>query len=168
MKLFEALKPKTVYEALVRVYRNYVNWEFYKKTMDDLLKNGSLKQNGMRLDKRHRAYYVLNLEPETLMMGQEVLDLEKSRVYESLIKKKKLLEDAFLGELIEAKTERIKNEDYYAYLIQIKYRAMSSISDIIHVVLWSTAFSFVSYYAFKLALNYEAIFTWINSLVTTK
>jgi hypothetical protein len=168
MDLIDAFKPKTFYETLIKSIRNYSNWRYYKKVMQRLLTNGSLKQNGMRMDLRHRAYYVLNLEPETLMMGQEVLELEKSRVYESLGKKKALFEDSGLAELIEATTERKKSDEYYGYLIQIKYRSMSTISDLLYIIVWAIGASIVTYFLIKLSLDYESIFVWFNNLMNAK
>lgn len=168
MTLLDSIKPSTFYKTLLTVFRNYRNWRFYKKTMKRLYIDGYLKQNGMRLDKRHRAYYVLNLEPETLMMGTEVLELERSRVFESLSIKKQLFEKAEVGELIEAKTERIKSDDYYAYLIQIKYRPISSIWSIIYLILWLACAAILMWFAIIGAMQYDSIFTWFNSIITMK
>jgi hypothetical protein len=168
MTLRDIINPKIFYGILTKVFRNFANWRFYKKQMQHLLADGSLKQNGMRLDRRNRAYYVLNLEPETLMMGEEVLELEKSRVYESLGRKKPMFEKADLGELIEAKTERIKNDNYYAYLIQIKYLPSATFWNVIYVILWVSVLSTIIYFLTKAALNYEVIFAWLSSVMTAK
>lgn len=168
MTLREIISPLTFYGTLKKVIRNFVNWRFYNKTMKRFLKDGSLKQNGMRLDRRNRAYYALNLEPETLMMGDEVLELERSRVFESLGRKKPLFEKADLGELIEAKTERIKDDNYYAYLIQIKYRPTANIWNIIYVVFWLFMASMLAYFLVLGAMQYEIIYAWISNLMTAK
>lgn len=168
MTLLEALKPRTFYETCKQIFRNFANRRFYAKQMKRLFADGSLKTNGMRLDKRNRAYYVLNLEPETLMMGEEVLELEKSRVYESLLKKKPLFEKAGIGELIEAETERIKNADYYAYLIQIKYRPITTMANILYTIAWVTAAGFLAYALIRIGFEYQSIFDWINNTMTSK
>jgi len=133
-----------------------------------LYNEGYLKQNGMRIDKRYRAYYVLNLEPETLMMGDEVLELERSRVYESLGAKKPIFVKADLGELIEAKTNRIKNQDHYAYLIQIKYRPIANFWEVIYLVFWLLGFAALLWLAVLGAMQYQAVLDWFNIIVTTK
>jgi hypothetical protein len=132
------------------------------------LENGSLKQNGMRLDRRHRAYYILNLEPEILMLQQEALELEKSRVFESLAIKKVLFENAGLAELIEAETERIKNDEHYAYLIKIQYRPMASFSNLFYLISWLTIASFVTYFIVLGAFNYQAIGNFFMHLLNSK
>ena len=168
MGLLNLLNPKTFYETFLQIARNILNHSFYRKTMKTLEKNGSLKQLGMRLDMRHRAYYVLNLEPETLMMGPETLELEKSRVLESISFKKTTFETAGLAELIEAKTDRIKTEDYYAYLIQIKYRKISNWLDSVYVIAWASLASFLIYWIVQGALNYQEITTVISNLLHRK
>jgi hypothetical protein len=168
MKILELLKPTTFYETLVKLYRNFSNISFYNKTMQSLLKNGLIKQNGMRLDKRNRAYYVLNLEPEILMLDQEAIELEKSRVFESLLVKKALFENNGLSELIEAQTERIKTDDYYAYLIKIQYRPMASFANLFYVICWSALASTVVYYLTLAAINYQSIYTAFLHLLNSK
>jgi hypothetical protein len=141
--LVEFLNPIFLWGVIKKIAINLRNRSYYVKQMRMLNDNGTLKQMGMRLDLRSRAYYVLNLEPETLMMGQDVLDLERSRVMESINIRKVSFEKADLIELIEIETTRIKNEDYYAYLIQVKYRPSASIWNWIHVVSWISLACFV-------------------------
>jgi hypothetical protein len=168
MGLLNLLNPKTFYETFLQIVKNISNRNFYRKTMKTLEKNGSLKQLGMRLDMRGRAYYVLNLEPETLMMGMETLELEKSRVLESISLKKSTFETAGLAELIEAQTDRIKTEEYYAYLIQIKYRKIANWLDLVYVITWAAIASFLIYWIVQGALNYQAIATAIDNLLHQK
>jgi hypothetical protein len=163
MTLLEFLNPVIVWETLNQVIKNESNRQFYKRKMRELEKNGSLKQFGMRLDMRGRAYYIINLEPETLLMGAEVLDLEKSRVYESINLRKPMLENAELSELVEAITERIKTKEHYAYLIQIKYRPISGIGNIFHVVSWLTVASIATVYLSRLASRIPAAIDWIRA-----
>lgn len=113
-------------------------------------------------------YYALNLEPEILLMGEEAIELEKSRVYESILKKKPLFEKAGLGELIEAKTERIKNEDYYAYLIQIKYRPTSTRDNLFYAIIYGAVVSLLAYALIQIGFEYQSIFDWINNVMTSK
>jgi hypothetical protein len=136
--------------------------------MSNINKSGILKQTGLRLDRRARSYYVLNIEPELLMMGQDTLDLEKSRVFESLAKKKELFETHNLTELIEAKTDRIKTSEYYAYLIQIKYRPMATVSNHVYVLSWLTCLTFIAYWIYLGFLNYNEIQTGLGDLLNKK
>ena len=162
------INPFTFYETVVIIIKNLKNFIFYRTKMSAINKTGVLKQTGLRLDRRARAYYVLNIEPELLMMGQDTLELEKSRVFESLAKKKELFETHNLTELIEAKTDRIKTSEYYAYLIQIKYRPMATVSNHIYVLSWLTCLTFIAYWIYLGFLNYNEIQTGLGDLLNKK
>ena len=162
------INPFTFYETVVVIIKNLKNFIFYRTKMSDINKSGVLKQTGLRLDRRARAYYVLNIEPELLMMGQDTLELEKSRVFESLAKKKELFETHNLTELIEAKTDRIKTSEYYAYLIQIKYRPMATVSNHVYVLSWLTCLTFIAYWIYLGFLNYNEIQTGLGDLLNKK
>ena len=162
------INPFTFYETAVIIIKNLKNFIFYRTKMSDINKSGILKQTGLRLDRRARAYYVLNIEPELLMMGQDTLELEKSRVFESLAKKKELFETHNLTELIEAKTDRIKTSEYYAYLIQIKYRPMATVSNHVYVLSWLTCLTFIAYWIYLGFLNYNEIQTGLGDLLNKK
>lgn len=162
------INPFTFYETVVIIIKNLKNFIFYRTKMSDINKSGVLKQTGLRLDRRARAYYVLNIEPELLMMGQDTLELEKSRVFESLAKKKELFETHNLTELIEAKTDRIKTSEYYAYLIQIKYRPMATVSNHVYVLSWLTCLTFIAYWIYLGFLNYNEIQTGLGDLLNKK
>lgn len=162
MKILEFLNPIIFWQNLKKIFISVKNWNFYAKQMRVLNENGTLKQLGMRLDMRNRAYYILNLEPETLMMGSEVLELERSRVLESINLRKTSFQNAGLTELIEVQTERIKTEDYYAYLIQVKYRPIAKIWDWVYCTTWLIlAASAVSYSISR----YPAIVGFVKSIL---
>ena len=162
------INPFTFYETAAIIIKNLKNFIFYRTKMSAINKTGVLKQTGLRLDRRARAYYVLNIEPELLMMGQDTLELEKSRVFESLAKKKELFETHNLTELIEAKTDRIKTSEYYAYLIQIKYRPMATVSNHVYVLSWLTCLTFIAYWIYLGFLNYNEIQTGLGDLLNKK
>ena len=162
------INPFTFYETVVIIIKNLKNFIFYRTKMSAINKTGVLKQTGLRLDRRARAYYVLNIEPELLMMGQDTLELEKSRVFESLAKKKELFETHNLTELIEAKTDRIKTSEYYAYLIQIKYRPMATVSNHVYVLSWLTCLTFIAYWIYLGFLNYNEIQTGLGDVLNKK
>lgn len=165
MTLLEFLNPNIFWKSLTLIVKNIRNRNFYINQMLTLDRNGSLAQVGMRLDMRRRAYYVLNLEPEALMMGTEVMELERSRVLESINSRKLIFETAELTELIEAKTERIKTKDYYAYLIQIKYRPIAGFGNWAHVLAWLNLATVATVYLIRAVCYRAEIVEWIKSIV---
>jgi hypothetical protein len=154
MTLLQFLNPVTVWQTATQIFRNERNHRFYNKKMRELDATGALAQFGMRLDMRNRAYYVINLEPETLLMGSEVLELEKSRVLESISLRKPVFTNADLAEIIEVKTERIKTEDHYAYLVQVKYRPLAKIQDHVYLFTWLGLAGFAAYHLTNLAASF--------------
>ena len=149
MTLYDFLSPKRFWKTLRSVSNNVENWNYYRQTMQSLRDTGTLSQAGMRLDMRNRAYYIINLEPETLMLGSDVLELERSRVLESIAVRKPIFENVNLGEIIEARTERIKTGEYYAYLIQIKYRPTVSIGNWVYLIMWLATYSSLALFGFS-------------------
>ena len=154
MTLLQFLNPVTVWQTALRIIRDERNHRFHNKKMRELDANGALAQFGMRLDMRNRAYYVINLEPETLLMGSEVLELEKSRVLESINLRKPMFANADLAEIIEVKTERIKTEDHYAYLIQVKYRPLAKLQDYMYIFSWLGLAGLAAYGLTKLMASF--------------
>lgn len=153
MTPLQFLSPVTAWRTALRIIRNERNHRFYNNKMREMEINGSLAQFGMRLDMRNRAYYVINLEPETLLMGSEVLELEKSRVLESINIRKPMFTSADLSEIIEVKTDRIKTEEHYAYLVQIKYRPLAKIQDYLYLLTWAGLASLGLYCLARLVIS---------------
>jgi hypothetical protein len=100
------------------------------------------------------------------MIKSDGLKLELE--FESLAKKKELFETHNLTELIEAKTDRIKTSEYYAYLIQIKYRPMATVSNHVYVLSWLTCLTFIAYWIYLGFLNYNEIQTGLGDLLNKK
>lgn len=185
MNILEYIKPSTVHATIKKIIRNQRNLIFYRKTMKELAKSGIVQQYGLRLDlsefqinkrlfnflkkPKYLAYYILNLEPEILLMGDESIELEKSRVFESLMVKKAMFENAGLGELIEAKTERIKTDDYYAYLIQIMYKPLTSKKDLLYCISWFASVLLLIYIIITISISYHSsIYSWLINIFIEK
>jgi hypothetical protein len=102
----------------------------------------------MRYDWLRRVYFVINLLPETLLAGTDTDLLERSRVTEAIAERNQVFMKDGLLELAVADYRRIKDTDYYGYVIWIKYRSVSSFSDWAHVALWLSALGIA-------AVNYQ-------------
>jgi hypothetical protein len=94
---------------------------------------GLLSKFNLRVDILRRVYYVINLEPETLFANDSI-DLEKSRVFESVNKIEGIFADNNLVEIIEVLSKRIKTDEYYAYLVWIKFRGLVKKSNMIQLI----------------------------------
>jgi hypothetical protein len=124
------------------------------------------KDLNARTDLLRRVYYVLNLEPETLLATGDLADLEKSRVFESVSKIQGRFADHNLVEIITVSSTRIKTEDYYAFLILIKYDSKFKVSKLLRVLAFSLIVYFGIDYIWYLVNNFghiqEAILQIIN------
>lgn len=139
MKLLRLISPIVVFNKAVACVKDAANYRFYRKSITDLGRTGSLASKGMRYDWLRRVYFVINLLPETLLAGQDTELLERSRVTEAIAERNQIFMKDGLLELISADYQRIKDNDYYAYLIWIKYRPISKIADWFHVIIWLSA-----------------------------
>lgn len=148
MRILNLISPIAVYHKAVVCFKEVSNYRFYRKKIKELEKSGALEQKAMRADMLKRVYFVINLLPETLLAGQDSELLERSRVTEAIAERNQIFMKDNLLELVEADYERIKTEDYYAYLIWIRYRTISTIGDWVHVLLWLVALG-------VLAVNYH-------------
>ena len=122
--MFKFLNPKTAISNLNTLIKDASNLIFYRAQISKMEDQGLLTQFKLRSDILKRVYYVINLEPETLFANDSV-DLEKSRVFESVNKIQGIFADNNLVEIIEVSSKRIKTEDYYAYLVWIKFKGLS-------------------------------------------
>jgi hypothetical protein len=156
MWLFRILSPVAVFNKAVFCGKDVINYRFYRNRIKSLGITGELAEKGMRYDWLRRVYFVVNLLPETLLAGSDTESLERSRVTEAIAERNQVFMKDGLLELVVADYRRIKSEEYYAYLIWVKYRSLSSIGDWIHVILWisSLGIAVVNYQVALDAINY--------------
>lgn len=142
MNLLSLFNPETAYSRVSAVIKDIRNYIFYREQIKKIEASGILAMNRMRVDWLKRVYYVVNLEPETLMAADAV-ELEKSRVFESVSKIQTTLMDHNLFEIIEVSTKRIKTQDYYAYLIWVKYKSSTTWAKRLSLIWYSVVIFFL-------------------------
>lgn len=148
--LLKLINPIVVFGKAVVCFKEVANYRFYRRKIKELNKSGMLKDKGMRTDWLRRVYFVINLQPETLLAGSDTEMLERSRVTEAIAERNQIFTKDGLLEIVQADYRRIKDNDYYAYLIWIKYRTISTLSDWAHVIVWFAALGIA-------AMNYHVI-----------
>jgi len=168
MKLFNYLNPIAAFSSAKLIVKDISNYLFYRKKITGLEESGFIKGIKMRADLLKRVYYVINLEPETLLATGDLMDLEKSRVFDSVAKFQNKFADLNLTEIVDISTKRIKSADYYAYLVWVKCKFFSERSDFFRVIVFSIAL----YYAISTGLwiyhNNTDVQLWITNKLTTK
>jgi hypothetical protein len=157
--ILDFLNPISFWQNLRICYKDFVNYRFYRRVITNLASEGALRERGMRTDMLRRVYFVINLLPETLLAGADVELLERSRVTEAIAERNQIFMKDGLLEIIEADYQRIKTDDYYAYVVWIKYRAASTISLWIKSILWISL-------VFTILVNYQIGLDWLKQAWT--
>jgi hypothetical protein len=168
MGLFSFLNPMKAISSTKTLAKDISNYVFYRRQVKKMNDQGLFKNVNGRVDALRRVYYVLNLEPETLLATGDLIDLEKSRVFESISKVQGRFADHNLVEIVEVSSERIKSDEYYAYLILIKYDSQFRVKDIFRVISWLAILFFGIAYAIEVIQNFDAVVDSIKNTITTK
>lgn len=134
--ILDKLNPIKVYKSLSDNIEDLVNYFKYKKIVFELNKDGKLEKVGLTMDSSANLYIGIDLNPELLLYSetsQESVELklisEKLKKYTDFLTKEGILDS------IKMDYDRIKNDDYYGYVLQItydfkKYRKISFIYSI--------------------------------------
>jgi hypothetical protein len=157
MGILNFLNPVHAVTAAKSIVKDINNYFFYRKQISAIESKGFFRELKARTDKLKRVYYVLNLEPETLLATGDLLDLEKSRVFDSVSKIQGKFIDHNLVEIVDNSSTRIKTDDYYAYLILIKYDSQFKFSQLIKVIAWLIILYFGIHYGIKVWQNFDQV-----------
>jgi hypothetical protein len=142
MKLLNFINPVIAFNSAKDIIKDLNNYVFYRKQIKKMETQNFFKDLNARTDLLRRVYYVLNLEPETLLATGDLADLEKSRVFESVSKIQGRFADHNLVEIINVSSTRIKTDEYYAFLILIKYDSKFKFSNLLRVL----GFALIAYF----------------------
>lgn len=168
MGLISFLNPVNVIKSTGTIIKDFSNYIFYCRQIKKMEKQGLFTEVKGRLDWINRLYYAINLEPETLLATGDIIDLERSRVYESVSKIQGRFADHNLVEIIKVTTKRIKDDTYYAYIVFIKYDMHSKIIDLGRIIAWSFILYFSMHYFTYVINHFAEIQQAIINTVTTK
>lgn len=135
MGLLDLLNPIEAIGSVKTIAKDISNYRFYRKKIKLIEESGIFKDRKMRVDYLSRVYYVVNLEPELQLATGDLVDLEKSRVYESVYRLQGVFADHNLVEIVDVSSKRIKDSDHYAYLVTISYKVESETSDLIRSII---------------------------------
>ena len=155
MGLLNLINPIEAIESVRTIVKDITNYWFYRKQIKAIDAAGIFRAKRMRTDRLCRVYYVVNLEPELQLATGDLIDLEKSRVFESVSKIQGIFSDRNLIEIVDVSSKRIKDDDYYAYLVTIKYRVETSFSDIFRAAILGTAAYYLVHLGFWVGENWE-------------
>lgn len=150
-RILAYLNPIYQIKTIILTIKEIYLFISYVKTINSMEK--TFKSNGIMKDSKYTLVKGINLKAETLMYGGAGEELERFEI--SFIgKEMSKYNDIFLEnrilELIKTKANRIKNEDFYGYLVSIsfnyKYFTLYSIlSSILYVILMVLLFLNIPY-----------------------
>ncbi len=121
MRYFKIANP---FKKLRLMLREVDNYYFFMRQAEIFSDSGELKHYKLKMNDKHGIYGAINLPPELLLYhkGEELEQLEKTYFGNEMSK----LNDVFIKydiiELYKIDFERIKDDDYYAYVFNIRYK----------------------------------------------
>jgi len=157
MGLLNLINPIEAINSVRTIVKDITNYLFYRKQIKAIDSAGIFRTKRMRTDWLSRVYYVVNLEPELQLATGDLIDLEKSRVFESVSKVQGIFADRNLIEIIDVSSKRIKDDTYYAYLVTIKYRVETVFSDIVRAVILGILAYYLVHLGFWVGENWEFV-----------
>lgn len=121
MKLKNYIYPNLVFKSLKDAITDLSYYRRYKSILNELDLDGKLKRIGIKKDGNH-MYIGVNLNPELLMYTNDSRDsVELKFVSDAMIKYTNFLQNEGILDSIKADYERIYNEDFYGYIVQVSY-----------------------------------------------
>ena len=116
------LSPNFLYKTLIKNVTDLFNYLKYRKIIEELKESNKLEVIGFSIDANYNLYIGIDLNPELLLysdLSQESVELklisEKIKKYTDFLTKEGILD------YVKVEYDRVKNEEYYGYILQIKY-----------------------------------------------
>ena len=106
---------------MLREIDNYYYFIRQVEIMDD---TNVLKQNKLKRNDKHSIYGAINLPPELLLYNNEkdLEQLEKTFFGNEMVKISDVFVQYDIIELYHISYERVKTDDYYAFVFNINYK----------------------------------------------
>jgi len=121
-KLIQRINPVEVFKSLIGALKELLRYRKYSKILKELDEEKKLSEIGIKLEK-NLMYIGVNLNPELLLYGGESQEsVELKFVSEAMMKYTDFLQKEGILDAISADYERIYNENFYGYLVQIKFK----------------------------------------------
>ena len=120
--ILNKLNPVWVATSLKKNINEYSKYIKYKKIIYNLNESGKLDEIGFKTDKDANLYLGVNLNPELLLYSdasQEPVELKM--ISEKMLKYNDFLTKEGILDVITVDYDRVKNDSFYGYVLQIKF-----------------------------------------------
>jgi hypothetical protein len=121
MKKYE-FNPFKIVEKFKKMRKELGFYKNYKSIIESLSTSGKILEAGFSIDEDYNLYLGVDLNPELLMYeetSQESVELrlvgEKMKRYNDFLSREGLLDS------VKVEYERVKNDSFYGYIIQISF-----------------------------------------------
>jgi len=166
--MLDILNPIKAVQSLTLMIKDASNYLFYRKAIKKINAEGFFKERNIRVDSLSRVYYVINLEPELQLATGDIVDLEKSRVFDSVSKIQTVFANNNLVEIVNVSSKRIKTEDYYAYLVTIAYRKTTVWKDAIRILLLGVIAYYLIHFGIWISENWNQVLSSVFNKLNSK
>ncbi len=120
--ILNKINPAWVIKSLSRNINEIKKHKTYKKIIYDLNSLGKLEEIGFKVDSDANLYLGINLNPELLLYSETSQEsVELKMISEKMLKYNDFLTKEGILDSITVDYERIHNEDFYGYILQIKF-----------------------------------------------
>lgn len=161
-KLLNYINPFTMLTTLFAIIKELFTYRVYAKAIERMDKEGVLQDNGFERGPFYSIIRGVNLRPETLLYGEDEQEkFELGFVADNMKKYNELLAKEGVLNLVKANTERVKNNDYYGYLVSIVYRFNKlNYRSIAYCISYITILTII-----LSKINYSALADFVSNLV---
>ena len=159
-KLLTSLNPINIVKRFILIIKECIFFISYMKTLKNMEKE--LEDSNIVRLSRYSLGKAINLKPETLLLAnkhesemtsdekKELNKLELSFIGREISKHNDIFINNGIIELIKTKANRIKNNDYYGYIVEISYnwnhaKPYEVVKVIFQLSIWITVFSLLPY-----------------------
>lgn len=120
--ILDKINPVKIFKSLQDNFEDLSNFRKYKKIIFELQAAGKLREIGFSIDPDANLYIGLNLNPELLMYSETSTEsVELKMVSDKMKKYTEFLTKEGILDSVKVDYDRIKTEEYYGYILQVKY-----------------------------------------------
>lgn len=116
-------KSRGLFGLVREMIREIDNYFFFIHRIELIAENVDLRKYSLRTSKKHSIYGAVNMPPELLLCNneKELEQMEKTYFGSEISRLNEMLIEYQLVELYCVDFERVKTDDYYAYVFDIRF-----------------------------------------------